>query len=514
MLLLLSLITIVLISITLFLLQSYRPVFQYSWLIAMGGSLLLLIMVFIWQVKMPITYFLSSSDYEILNIPSPSWKLDSTSWPITISISTFTCIFILASASTQDRSPKTWVFFFLLGGIGYLVATAGNPIALVMSWTFLDFSEIALLVFRKNDGAIVKRKTVIGLSSRMLSIILMVLTTSMFGEWNDFQIASKAAYFLFLFVVILRIEYFPFLSILYSEDNQHQFGAGLRLISTISGIILLARLPENPAQTTLDLILFLIISLLAVYAGWQWFISNEKNMPSYWILGCTLLSFGAYLRADQLAVTAWGTAMIILGSFHFLNSFRKRSFLWIPLLSILGITSLPYSLTATSWLAGSGVKDTAWLFMLPGQALLLTGHYRHIIRQGENASESHPTWVKGLNIFGLTLISSITILLGVWGWEGSRIIGNWPMSVTGFIISTLVTIIILRILPRLKRPLVNVHKPYTPTIADKVIPWFANIGESIEKAVTTIITIYEGSNGLLWSILILVLLLSILIVSR
>jgi hypothetical protein len=273
---------------------------------------------------------------------------------------------------------------------------------------------------------------------------------------------------------------------------------------------LLARVPASALKSTLTPYLLILTAIAALYAGWMWLRSSDEILGRpFWILGFASLAVAESLRGNPVGSIGWGVALILCGGLLFLFSARRRSILWLPLMGLLALSTLPFSLTGAAWQAGNSIS---WLFIipfLPAQALLMAGFIRHTLHPGETSLESQEKWVKVIYPAGLLILLAVALLLGIWGWAGARIIGLWWLAVGVILLAAGFTYLALRILVRM--PTGNLSGQWTQifrldriySILNALFIFFRRIADIITGSL-------EGEGGLLWSFLLLVLILSIL----
>jgi len=201
--------------------------------------------------------------------------------------------------------------------------------------------------------------------------------------------------------------------------------------------------------------------------------------------------------------------LILGGGLIFLFSARHRRILWLPLLGLWGLSALPFSPSASAWQTGN---QNSWLFaipFLPAQALLMAGLLRHALHPGETSYESHEKWTKALYPAGLFLLASLAILLGLWGWDGARTIGQlWAAIIAnglaaGF--SALAPFVLVRLVPS------SSSTQWTRMFQLERLYDTLTAGYDFLRKIADIITsALEGEGGLIWSLLVLALILSVL----
>jgi phosphate starvation-inducible membrane PsiE len=331
------------------------------------------------------------------------------------------------------------------------------------------------------------------------------------GAPLDFHSMPASTGIYLLIAVGLRLGVLP-LHLPYRKDNvvRRGFGTSLRLVSASASLILLARIPPSASQSPLTPYLLLIAAITALYAGWMWLRSSDEIMGRpFWVLGLESLAIAASLRGNPIGSAGWGVALILCGGLLFLYSSRQRRINWIPWLGLWGISTLPFSINAAGWQAGN---HFSWLFslpFLPAQALLMTGFLRHTLHPGETSLESQEKWVKIIYPGGLSLLVGMTILLGLWGWDGVRALGVWWWAIAVLLLAAGFFLLSIKFPARIFTGNISVQWTEISPIG-RLYSFIFSIYEFLERIARIITSYLEGEGGLLWSLLLLVLIISIL----
>jgi hypothetical protein len=500
-------------AFTLALMRFVRPNFKYPWMLAIGGATLALIGIFIWHIHLPQTISLSPWQPATLFSFSPTWVADEKSWPYALSLAALASAVIWTSIVRAENDPAAWAGTLLLTALGILAVAAENPLTLILAWSAIDLTELFAML-RSTEGEERSRGVVIAFAARMAGTGLVIwgnLVSLAGGNPMNFISISQSAGIYLLIAAGLRLGVFP-LHLPYRKENalRRGFGTSLRLISASASLSLLARIPASVLQSSLLPFLIILAAIAALYAGWMWLRASDEILGRpFWVLGMASLAIAASLNGNPTGSIGWGVMLVLGGGLLFLFSARQRSILWLPLLSLWGLSSLPFSATASVWETGNHVS---WLYVvpfLPSQALLVTGVIRHALHPGETSFESQERWSKFLYPTGLLLLAAIMFLLGVWGWNGAQNIGQaWAAIITMVLIACFTTLA-LTVLIRLTPP--STAGQWTRIFR---LEWLYNtlatIYELFCKLAEIITSSLEGEGGLLWSLLLLALIFSIL----
>ena len=283
------------------------------------------------------------------------------------------------------------------------------------------------------------------------------------------------------------------------------------MISAGSSLILLARVSVSGVELPITPYLMLFVSFAALYGGWMWLRSpDELTGRPYWLIGLGSLAVASALRGNPVGATAWSCALILSGGALFLASSESKWLDKVLLIGVWGGSSMPLSLTASGWISQIGNFWYAIPFLVSAHAMLLTGYIRMSRRSTSRASfENQPIWAKNVYPFGIYIILLTILILGFFGWNGTLQLGNWIAA----IIASLLTLGLLWLIPRVRflNP-VRAHwvrSADTTSWLDIVYQTIWEFYRTIRRVITTFSNVLEGESGIMWTLLILALFLSI-----
>ena len=496
-------------------LQIVRPEFRFTWLTAVAGALLAWISVLLWQTNMPSSFnFLLWKPVSIFS-ESPSFATETISWPYALSLVTLAVsILLTASVNETFTSAFAWAGSLTLCGLGLLAITAANPLTLALVWAALDLTELIITLRSVNDSASSER-IVVSFSTRAAGIGLLIwanVVTSGSGKNLDFMTIPPQAGLYLLIASGLRLGVLP-LHLPYSSEStlRRGFGTTLRLVSAASSLVILVYIPALSLAVPLTLLLLILVTGAGIYGGWMWLRAPDELIGRpFWIIGLASLSIAAALLGNPVGTVAWGTALILIGGALFLASVQQT---WISRALLIGafsLSALPFSLTASGW---QGNIVGVWYilpFLLSAQALLMTGFIRSALRPSTRASlASQPIWARGIYPIGIGFLLLVQILLGLWGWQGALTIGKWAAS----IFASLLTLGLLWAIPRF--PSLNPIPAHW--VRPSITPWLDRLYENLRFIYNwlagfclTLSDILEGDSGIIWTLLFLVLFISLM----
>jgi hypothetical protein len=484
---------------------------RYAWLAAVGGGMLALISVFIWLTQMPFDLILPAWQPRTLFVNPILFRADGLSWPFATSIS---ALILTALLTTVARSTfinsYTWAGTLALGGLGLLAVTAANPFTLLLVWSALDLTEL-ITQLRSVEGPSNNEKVVISFSARALGSFLLLwanIVSIANGGAFDFQSIAPSSGLYLVAAAGLRLGVLP-LHLPYSSDSKlrHGLGTSLGLISAASSLVLLAHVPVGSLSSVFTPYLTVLAIITGLYGSWMWLRApDELTGRPFWIIGLAALSVISALVGNPLGAVAWGCALVIVGGTLFLASVQH---IWTNRFLLVGawsLSSLPFSLTAS---AGLGEAGFFIPFVIIAQALLIAGFIRHALRPGRRDSiDSQENWTNRVYPAGILFLIAIQLLLGWIGWDGAQQFGALPQAIlvcvltVGFVWATPR----FRILNPIRAHWVN---PKTSEISLTYSSLWT-VYRRIERITQTITATLEGEGGIMWTLLFLILLISLL----
>lgn len=509
MLIILPAIILMITSLSLVFLTLIRPDFRYHWLIATLGALLSVIVVLAWLPKLPFSFSIPAWKPQTLFLYSPTWLADDVSWPYAISLSTLGLATITTAIIRKITNEWNWANILFLVSMGLWTVTANNPLTLVIAWLALDITELATLLRTVKEEK--SEEIIVGFSIRLGGVFLLLwasIISISSGSIMNFNEMPDGAGFFLLFASLLRLGVFPLQLPINNLVQRRGLITTLRLVSAASGFSLIARIPMTAFPSHILPYLISIAGLLTIFSGWIWFQSTDElaGRP-YLISGLGLLSITASLLGNIKGSVTWGISLILSGGLLFLYSGRGKRTYWLLLMSIWGLSALPFSLTDSVWVNHTELSN---LFLVPhifGYSLILAGYFRHaFMRHGDIDITHEPRWVQVIYPVGLSILFIISLTISFWYWLQTRTIAQWWIGTITIILSTIFYFIFYK---RMKNS--NIFKLPKRKISTNIIPnIFWSIYRFIRQIITLLSSILEGDGGMLWSIVLLVLFISII----
>ena len=518
----LPLITIALLAFTaavVVILRLARPGFGYSWMAAAIGALLAWLSTFLWQVSLPQTLTLVEWLPQSIFTYSPALLADRVNFPYALSLTSLAPAIIWTStARSTTTGPLAWSSTLALTGLGLIAVLSGNVLTLLLALAAVDVLEL-VSTLRVVDDPVSSNTEVTAFAVRMLGLGLLVwgavVAYSAGAELNFESMPPQGSLYLLLGVGVRMT------AVLYRQPNiplpglRRGYGTSVGLISAAASLSVLARIPSGSISPGATFWLLLFAALVGLVSGINWLRAPDPlEGRRFFLAGMGALAFAAALRGSGVGSAAWGSALVFCGGLSSLYTVHQRRLVLALLAAGFMLTALPFSLTASGW-AGAVVESwVLWVLLVPVQALMLAGYVSGISRPSQESLEDQPNWARSIYPAGLVLLLSSGLWLGFFGWEGARQIGVLPAALAATLLGSTVGWFFWRIpgLRRAVQPAVQSGQRLAGgsaiafrTISTAIWGLYRALGRASGAVARTL----EGDGGLLWTMVILVLFLSL-----
>ncbi|HOE35070.1 MAG: hypothetical protein GX415_04285 [Chloroflexi bacterium] len=514
-------------AITIF--NAVKPKVSRAWMIALISALAAWLAFFVLRLYLPLDFALPPWKPDALFYSAPSLAINYENWPYAVSLVTL-CTAVILTDSTRSflpSSPDSWAGAIAITALNLVGLLAGDPLTLMFAWVVIDTIEFIHLYQNRPE-----RNTDAGLagflSVRILSVIALAAGTV--AGWKTLpafglaQIPQNAGIY-FLLAAGLRLGVLPLnLPALNSRTAKQGSALLIRLAPVASSLALIARLPEGflPAKSSLHTLLLVLASIAALYASAMWLTgkSQHETLP-FWIVA--LASFAITCALNDRAETSrvWGVALLLSGGVLFLFDPPIRRIRFLPLLGLIGLSALPYTLAASGWNGLLGEKFTlSGAVMLLSHALLVLGFIRHAFEISGTVTglEKHARITYPL---GLILIVQTIIIIGLAGWPGILTLGVWWASLASLALTLLGTFLYRKWAARLPLSSIANNLPFFRLwnfllkSFQQVLSlrWlyqaFAWLLERFAALVGLVNQIMDSEGGILWSLVFLAVLITL-----
>ena len=514
-------------------LDKVRPKYGTSWLIAAGASVITWIIISVLRLRLPTSLDLFAWGTPNINLLGGfSLVLDYDSWPYSIALVTLTLavIFTDAARTRYGSSPQSWSISLVITALGLLALQSGTSLTLMVSWVFIDILELIYLL-RLEQAEQFYQRIIVSYSVRTTSILMLFLGTSVgwqsAGAFDLGNIPQSAGFF-FLLAAGLRLGVFP-LNLPFLQEPALRRGAGniIRLAPTTLSLALLARLHGNllsPAVSRWMPLFQALLAIAAIYSAIRWLTAaDEVDGRPFWIVSWASIATASVLNGVPDASIAWGVALLLPGSLLFLYQPRVQRMNFLLYFGLIGLVGLPFTPLASGWagLVANGVTFWTFIFIV-AHSLLVLGYINQVLQPGGEAGALE-SWARLVYPLGLIIIIQAIIAIGLIGWPGSLTLGVWWLPLVSIALITAVIILIQRFgitTPYVQLPSNSGVTKALNWLLPRIEPFFRlewiyraawylhNLMSIILKGFSTII---EGEGGILWTILLLVLIISMLV---
>ncbi|MEL7645173.1 MAG: hypothetical protein AAGU04_02740 [Anaerolineaceae bacterium] len=509
--------------------HALKPIVSRAWMIALISALAAWLGFFVLRLYLPTSFALPAWKPEALFISAPSLELNYQSWPYAASLVTL-CTAVILTDSTRSflpSSPNAWATSIAITAVNLIGILAGDPITLMFAWVVIDIIEFIHLFQTRLD-----RSSDAGLAAfmsiRVLSV--MALAAGTVTGWLSMpafsmsQIPQKAGIY-FLLAAGLRLGVLPLnLPVQNSSEPKHGSALLTRLAPVASSLALIAHLPTGflAPESVLHSIFLVLTAAAALYASGMWLSrTNQHQALPYWIIA--LASFAITCALNNRAETSrtWGVALLLSGGALFLFDPPIRRIRFLPLLGLIGLSALPYTLSAGGWdgLLTGGFTLSA-VFMLLSHVMLVLGFLRYSFEISGTVTglEKHARITYPL---GLILIVQTIIIIGLAGWPGVVTTGNWLASLISLALTGLAAGLYLKLGAKLPLASLSANLPLSRfwTFLLKSIQQFLSL-QWLYQSIAWLMDqfaalaglfsqVLDGEGGILWSLVFLLVLITL-----
>lgn len=511
--------------------QSLKPKTARAWLIALVATTLAWVAMLFLRLYLPTNLTILSWEAGELFNSKLTLTLDYHNWPYAISLLTI-CMAAIFTDTTQTNNPSAplrWVGSITIALINLVGLLAGDPLTLAIAWALVDIIELLYMInlqLNFENNQVVATSFAI----RLLSLFALLLATAV--GWHDqpgfsLHAIPSNANWVFLLAVSLRLGILPLkLPFLNADELRQGMAVLLRFAPAASALALLTHLSSIPQTLPPVWLLTLrVVTALAMLYSALMFATRPEKFASrpYWLVALSSFAVQCALQGNPLASRAWGLALLLSGALLYLFDPPIRRIRFLPLVGIVGLVGLPYTLTASGWegLIGAGFSFRSFIFIF-SHALLLIGYLRYALESNiaitaleKHARITFPT--------GLVLILQTILILNITGWPGVLTLGLWVAPVISLLLVCLSVFAFFKL--GLKVPFTNLeqrlpfyriaHAVLTGIQSFFSLDWVYTagsfLGKQIGKVTNLVTELVEGEGGILWSLVFLIALTTLFI---
>jgi hypothetical protein len=514
-------------SLGIALMQRLRPSVGWSWLAGSTAALAAFVVMLLLRWRLPQQVIVSSWLPFSQFTDSPIFALDGTSWPYAFCL-TAMILAVMLTASARlgyQINPWAWTGALLTVALGLLAVYSANFLTIALAWTAIDLLEVIILS-GYSPNRVLGVQAVIAFAARvtgMALVILAALVNRSQGFPPTFSALPALSALFLLLASGLRLGVLPLnLPMLPDLGVRRGLGTVLRMSGAAASLVVLARLPAQTFSPRLTALLLVMTVLGVLYAVIGWLNArNEITARPYWVIALAGFAVFSTLRGDPVGGMAWGTAALLSGSIIFLYSARSRLSWLLPVLGLIGFSTLPFTPAAAGWVGLMRQPWSGWeIFLLPAHLLLLLGYLRHAFHPGDELRNME-RWIQTAYPAGLILLIAAQWVIGLIGWPGSLSVGVWWAALYsgGGLAVTSGVAVMLRRRKAGTSPSARFYRETGQKAARLFtrilsLNWLYNllwlVFRRVEQGLQIVNEMLEGEGGLLWVFVLLALFVSLL----
>ncbi len=411
-----------------------------SWLIGVIGSTL----VWGWSLYLnwaPDSSFqIGRSAFEAAEIPL-LFTLDAISWPYLMALASLLLITMMTAPSRMDAdiSPIRWIGFSFITLIGFVAVTSGGVWPVIFCWMIFDILDFLFMLStsgRSEFLRLLQTTIAIRLTGTILAAVGLAFTLRQPAET-----VSYAGGVMILVACGLRLGIIPVYQP-YMELAEDQIGLATiqRLVSIVSVLSVLSRLPVSYLTPEIATALSLFSGFSALICSLSWVISENKgHRMSGFISAVASMAFASVLRGQQQASIVWGISLVMAGAPVFLYIVRSRRMSIFLTLNVIFFSGLPWLPGAAGWhglivYPFSGLDILFYIVQLN----LLAGMMIHIHEPGSRVLNSLEPWMRTVYPFGFIMMAVSYLLIAWFGWDFFGQTGIPWASISAVVIAVLI----------------------------------------------------------------------------
>ena len=453
------------------------------------------------------------------------FHLDGISWPYAMVLVGLNLAVIFTSPVRfqSGSSPFTWAINLAFTAFGLLGLLATSPIALVIAWMVIDLMELIYLLSSHVEARF-NSEIIVSFSARLtgtfLVLVALVLSRSN-GAPLTFETAGPLEGLLILVAVAFRMGLLPVnLAVFRQLPVQRSTASTALIILQLTGLIPLARLTGTPALQTWGPLFTTLTVLASFYGAILWLASRDELVGRpYWSLAMGGLAVLTALSGQDLLSLVWGLLFTTVGGVLWLYTVRGRGFAILPIFALLSLSALPFTPAALAWPSATDQPGNRILMLLIVFILSL-GYIRHAWRPEPKPAEIE-NWGLLTYSIGLFSLAGSAWLITILGMPDGLSVGWWPGGVIIIGLTAGGAVLLNRGFGFSGQA--ESQQTWYSTMLRQVgnglasflrLGWLYKLFDGIFRVIQffllTLESVFEGDGGVLWSLLILALLLTVL----
>lgn len=489
----------------------------HIWMVLVSISLIEWLMLILIRTE-NITALVYSDWFRIGDLPvGLQYQVTNGNWPIAFSIlTTLPALLLTGIARLNVRKDLiSWSCGVIFTGISFLTVIASDLWAVVIFWTVFDLLEIFyhLVIVPTADQISLQRSLVL----RFFGSLLLIYNTALLSRSGINPLAANISgeqSVLFVLAAILHSGVLPFslsVNIDQKSTTEKIINRLVKLLLLTTSFSILSFFNTPVVQFPVGLGLSVLIIFLLIQLGIQLNSGKIEEYNEKWQIFIAFFIVFLFYNLGNLGF--WIASFFISSIFLILYTHRSKSSIVFPLITLLLISGLPYTLIAFGVRGFAETKNLILLiFSVVFLSLYLGGFVRTIKQERDEIEKMEPLF-QIVYLFGLLVIvlSKGLIAFKYFGPPQDEL-SLWWLSVFTLLLTGM-----LHILSTKK----NIRIPFGLTMDQSAITtkilaldWLFTLGDAAAKRIRYLAVgfsnLLEGAGGLLWAIVLLVLILSIL----
>lgn len=492
----------------------FRPRSGFFWLISAVSAFLTWLIFIYLRIDLPGDIILTNFGFQENNTLTTSLKIDPISWSIAFSMVSFHMVGVFTDVVRRSEADwSTWARGIALTGLSVLSIFAGNPLTMLLAWVLIDFTEIVMLLgqgYRGEDSRPIIVIFTLRLAGSILVLAATILAVSMQSQLTFDKIPPEIGGYLLLGAG-LRIIVLPlYPSLIRNMTIRRTLDTLVRYLPVTTSLVLVVRVAQMGIVKNWENYLLLLVDLVILISAFRWLSAiDEISGRRYWLLGISCLAFAAAIVGQVAASLVWILVMVMVGGTLFLASIRTRSLRIIFVFSGLTLLMLPYTPTWNGIFLFEPPFRILYFPLLIAQASFLAGYFRFSLQEIKaNTPPERREWM----IYILGLLSLTILSFGISFTNQTLLSGpEWNQSWTTLFLLGLLSLFVLVETRKIRFPITSsiqipIHIP-----AQWIYPFLSWFHLQLGRLANFISQIMEGEGGILWTLLLFLLLISVFI---
>lgn len=506
---------LLLVAVALAILARLRPDFRFYWALAAGVSLVAWLLLLAAGLQLPAEFTLWEWQTTPTLILSVALRLDAVSYPFAASLgSVILAAFLTALARPLPPNPLPWAGGMALTAVSLLAVFGANPLTMLLAWVALDATETLVLLGQVPASAD-RERVVISFAVRAGGVFLVlwaVIAAQQRSLLFQFSDLPQPASLYLLLAAGARLGVLPlYVTYFHTPRLRRGLGTIMRLVTAVTSLVLLARTAESGAPPEWQPLLTWAVSVVALLGAIAWAIGqDEMEGRPFWLLGGASLAMVAAVIHQPAASLSLGLVSVFLAAQFSFASSRQRPAQVLLLLSLVLSIGLPFTPGwASAGLFAGGFA--AWqIVAVAALALLWFGFARHALAPGIPLDSTAP-----LARLAIPFGSGVLLLthLGVGLWTALRLqfASEWLLQLALLLVAlALAGLVVFLFQCGVRLPTQTIQRFRQFLSFDWIYRLFWIFYRGVVRLVQLLDAILEGEGGVLWTILLLLVLLSIL----